>query len=71
MLIAVFQRKSECYLVVMSSVAMLSVARKRLREDSSSASTGSSSSVGAKKRMVQRKTVEKWNWTKTITLLFG
>ena len=29
---------------------MLSVARKRLREDSSSASTGSSSSGGAKKR---------------------
>ena len=50
---------------------MLSVARKRLREDSSSASTGSSSSGGAKKRMAQRKTVEKWNWTKNITLLFG
>ena len=55
----------------MSSVAMLSVARKRLREDSSSASTGSSLSGGAKKRMAQRKTVEKWNWTKNITLLFG
>ena len=59
--------------VTMSSVAMLSVARKRLREDSSSASTGSSSSGGAKKRMVQRKAVEKWiqDWTKNITLLFG
>ena len=39
---------------------MSSVARKRLRKDSWSASTGSSSSGGAKKWMVQRKTVGKW-----------
>ena len=39
---------------------MSSEARKRVRKDSLSASTGSSSSGGTKKRMVQRKTVEKW-----------
>ena len=40
----------------------MSASRKRLRiqEDSQTAPTESSSSNGAKKRMVQRKTVEKW-----------